>query len=130
MVTDIDSNTLSDIYSRLLSSRIICLHGPVESRSASLVIAQLLHLDSVSPGRPIRLYVNSPGGSVDDGLAIYDAMQFISSPVHTVAMGIAASMGSLLLAAGAKGERAALPNARVMIHQPLGGAMQVSLGTE
>lgn len=89
---------------------------------ASSTIAQLLFLESQDPEKPIHFYINSPGGSVSDGLAIYDTMQFIKSPVHTVCMGMAASMGSLLLAAGAKGQRAALPNSRIMVHQPHGGA--------
>jgi ATP-dependent Clp protease protease subunit len=125
MVTDLDSNMHSDIYSRLLHDRIVCLHGPVDSRLASLVTSQLLHLSSQSPTLPIRLYINSPGGSVDDGMAIYDAMQSVEAPVHTVCMGLGASMGSLLLAAGHPGQRVALPNARVMIHQPLVGAINV-----
>lgn len=126
-VSDLDSNTQSDLYSRLLHDRIIILHGPVDSRLASLITSQLLHLDSQSSTRPIRLYINTPGGSVDDGLAIYDTMQFVKAPVHTVCMGLAASMGSLLLAAGHPGQRGALQNARVMIHQPLVGAINVPI---
>ena len=116
-VVDFENNTNSDIYSRLLNDRIVCLHGPVEPRMSSLIVGQLLHLSAVAPDRPIHLYVNSPGGSIDDGLAIYDTMQYISAPVHTVCMGLAASMASLLVAGGSK--RFALPNARFMIHQPL-----------
>lgn len=125
VVSDLDSNTQSDLYSRLLHDRIIILQGTVDSRLASLITSQLLHLDSQSSTRPIRLYINTPGGSVDDGLAIYDTMQFVRAPVQTVCMGLAASMGSLLLAAGHPGHRGALQNARVMIHQPLVGAINV-----
>ncbi|MCQ8241388.1 ATP-dependent Clp endopeptidase proteolytic subunit ClpP [Rhizosaccharibacter radicis] len=111
-----------DIYSRLLQDRIIFLTGPVYDQVASLICAQLLHLESVNPNKDISFYINSPGGVVSAGLAIYDTMQYIRSPVNTVCIGQAASMGSLLLAAGAKGKRLALPNARVMVHQPSGGA--------
>ena len=111
-----------DIYSRLLQDRIIFLTGPVYDGVASLICAQLLHLESVNPNKDISFYINSPGGVVSAGLAIYDTMQYIRSPVNTVCIGQAASMGSLLLAAGAKGKRLALPNARVMVHQPSGGA--------
>ena len=111
-----------DIYSRLLQDRIIFLTGPVYDGVASLICAQLLHLESVNPSKDISFYINSPGGVVSAGLAIYDTMQYIRSPVNTVCIGQAASMGSLLLAAGAKGKRLALPNARVMVHQPSGGA--------
>ena len=111
-----------DIYSRLLRDRIVCLHSPVNSPVASSIIAQLLFLESENNERPIHLYINSPGGSVTDGLAIYDTMQLIKAPVYTIAMGMAASMGSLLLAAGAPGHRKALPNSRIMVHQPSGGA--------
>ncbi len=111
-----------DIYSRLLKDRIICLHAPVTTEVASSTIAQLLFLESQDHEKPISFYINSPGGSVSDGLAIYDTMQFIKCPVHTVCMGMAASMGSLLLAAGEPGHRSALPNSRVMVHQPHGGA--------
>jgi len=111
-----------DIYSRLLKERIIFLVGPVNDAVASLICAQLLFLESENPNKDIAFYINSPGGVVSSGLAIYDTMQYIRSDVATVCMGQAASMGSLLLAAGAKGKRIALPNARIMIHQPSGGA--------
>lgn len=111
-----------DIFSRLLKERIICINGPVADDTASVVVAQLLFLESENPQKPINMYINSPGGVVTAGLAIYDTMQYIKSPVTTLCIGQAASMGSLLLAAGAHGERRALPNARVMIHQPSGGA--------
>ncbi len=107
-----------DIFSRLLMDRIIFLGTPVNDDVANIVIAQLLFLDADNPGRDINLYVNSPGGSVSAGLAIYDTMQFLKSPVSTICMGMAASMGAFLLAAGAPGKRQALPHARVMIHQP------------
>lgn len=110
-----------DIFSRLLKERIIFLTGPVEDGMASLVCAQLLWLESENPKREIAMYINSPGGIVTSGLAIYDTMQYIRSPVSTVCIGQAASMGSLLLTAGEKGLRIALPNARVMVHQPSGG---------
>lgn len=111
-----------DIYSRLLQERIIFLTGPVYDQVASLISAQLLYLESVNPTKEISFYINSPGGVVSAGLAIYDTMQYIRSPVSTVCIGQAASMGSLLLAGGEKGRRFALPNARVMVHQPSGGA--------
>lgn len=111
-----------DIYSRLLKERIIFLHDEVNEVTASLVIAQLLFLEAEDKGKDISLYINSPGGIVTAGLAIYDTMQYISSDVSTICIGQAASMGALLLAGGAKGKRYALPNARIMIHQPLGGA--------
>jgi ATP-dependent Clp protease protease subunit len=111
-----------DIYSRLLRERIVFLIGPVNDQTANLVIAQMLFLESENPDKDIFLYVNSPGGSVSAGLAIYDTMQFIKPDVSTLCMGMAASMGSFLLMAGAKGKRIALPNSRVMIHQPSGGA--------
>ena len=111
-----------DIYSRLLKERIIFLVGPVNDLVASLVCAQLLFLESENPTKDIAFYINSPGGIVTSGLAIYDTMQYIRSPVATVCIGQAASMGSLLLCAGAKGKRISLPNARIMIHQPSGGA--------
>ncbi len=111
-----------DIYSRLLQDRIIFLTGPVYDQVASVICAQLLHLESVNPAKDISFYINSPGGVVSAGLAIYDTMQYIRAPVNTVCIGQAASMGSLLLAAGTKGKRVALPNARVMVHQPSGGA--------
>ena len=111
-----------DIYSRLLKERIIFLVGPVNDMVASLVCAQLLFLESENPNKDISFYINSPGGIVSSGLAIYDTMQYIRSDVSTVCIGQAASMGSLLLTAGTKGKRVALPNARIMIHQPSGGA--------
>jgi ATP-dependent Clp protease protease subunit len=110
-----------DIYSRLLKERIIFLVGQVEEHMANLIVAQLLFLESESPDKDIYLYINSPGGSVTAGMAIYDTMQFIKPNVSTMCMGQACSMGAFLLAAGAKGKRHCLPNARVMIHQPLGG---------
>jgi ATP-dependent Clp protease protease subunit len=110
-----------DIFSRLLKERIIFLTGPVEDGMASLIIAQLLFLESENPKKEIAMYINSPGGVVTSGLAIYDTMQYIRSPVATVCVGMAASMGSFLLAAGEPGHRVALPNARVMVHQPSGG---------
>ncbi len=110
-----------DIYSRLLKERIIFLVGQVEDHMANLVIAQLLFLESENPDKDIHLYVNSPGGVVSSGMAIYDTMQFIKCDVSTLCIGQAASMGATLLAAGAKGKRFCLPNSRVMIHQPLGG---------
>src|ERR1700751_920826 len=110
-----------DIYSRLLKERVVFLVGPVNDATANLVVAQLLFLESENPDKDISFYINSPGGSVSAGLAIYDTMQFIKPDVSTLCVGQAASMGSLLLAAGAPGKRFALPNSRVMIHQPLGG---------
>ena len=110
-----------DIYSRLLRERIVFLTGPVEDNMASLVVAQLLFLEAENPKKEISLYINSPGGVVTSGLAIYDTMQFIRPPLTTLCVGQAASMGSLLLAAGAKDMRFALPNARIMVHQPSGG---------
>ncbi|KAA6205893.1 MAG: ATP-dependent Clp endopeptidase proteolytic subunit ClpP [Candidatus Tokpelaia sp.] len=110
-----------DIFSRLLKERIIFINGPVEDNMAMLVCAQLLFLEAENPKKDISLYINSPGGYVTAGLAIYDTMQFIRPQVVTLCMGQAASMGSLLLAAGAKGQRFALPNARIMVHQPSGG---------
>ncbi len=110
-----------DIYSRLLKDRIVFLGTPVEDHVASLIIAQLLFLEAEDPERDIFLYINSPGGSVTAGLAIYDTMQYIKPDVVTICMGMAASMGAILLTAGAKGKRSALPNSRIMIHQPLGG---------
>ena len=110
-----------DIYSRLLKERIIFLVGPVEDYSANLLVAQLLFLESENPDKDIYLYINSPGGSVTAGMAIYDTMQFIKPDVSTMCIGQAASMGALLLAAGAEGKRFCLPHSRVMIHQPLGG---------
>lgn len=110
-----------DIYSRLLNDRIIMLNEEVNSASASVVVAQLLYLESQDPTKDISLYINSPGGSVTDGFAIYDTMQYIKCDVSTICMGMAASMGAFLLAAGTKGKRIALPNSTIMIHQPLGG---------
>src|SRR5260221_881725 len=110
-----------DIYSRLLKERVIFLVGPISDGMANLVVAQLLFLESENPDKDIHLYINSPGGSVSAGLAMYDTMQFIKPDVSTLCTGLAASMGSFLLAAGAKGKRFCLPNARVMIHQPSGG---------
>ena len=111
-----------DIYSRLLKDRIIFLGGPIDDAVANTVVAQLLLLESEDPDKDIHLYINSPGGVVTAGLAIYDTMQYIKPDVSTICIGQAASMGALLLTAGAKGKRYALPNARIMIHQPLGGA--------
>jgi ATP-dependent Clp protease protease subunit len=111
-----------DIYSRLLRDRIVMLDTEVTSHSASLIVAQMLFLEAEDPGRDILFYINSPGGSVTAGMSIYDTMQFVKCDVSTIVMGQAASMGSLLAAAGAKGKRHVLPNARHMIHQPLGGA--------
>ena len=111
-----------DIYSRLLKDRIIFIGSPIEDTMANLVIAQLLFLESEDPDKDIFLYINSPGGVVTAGLAIYDTMQYIKCPVSTICTGQAASMGAVLLAAGEKGKRIALPNARIMIHQPSGGA--------
>lgn len=107
-----------DIYSRLLSDRIIFLGTPVDDQIANVIMAQLLHLDSEDPDQDINLYINSPGGSVYAGMAVYDTMQFVSADVATTALGMAASMGSFLLAAGAKGKRSALPNTRILLHQP------------
>ncbi|GAA0218207.1 ATP-dependent Clp endopeptidase proteolytic subunit ClpP [Castellaniella daejeonensis] len=111
-----------DIYSRLLRERVIFFVGPVNDQSANLVVAQLLFLESENPDKDISLYINSPGGSVYAGMAIYDTMQFVKPEVSTLCTGLAASMGAFLLAAGAKGKRYALPNSRIMIHQPSGGA--------
>ncbi|MEY3670145.1 MAG: ATP-dependent Clp endopeptidase proteolytic subunit ClpP [Burkholderiaceae bacterium] len=110
-----------DIYSRLLKERVVFLVGPINDMSANLIVAQLLFLESENPDKDISLYINSPGGSVSAGLAIYDTMQFIKPAVSTLCIGMAASMGAFLLAAGEKDKRFALPNSRVMIHQPLGG---------
>ena len=111
-----------DIYSRLLKERIVCLHGPVTDPLASVVTAQLLFLEADDPEKPINLYINSPGGSVYDGLGIFDTMQHIKPDVQTVCVGLAASMGAFLLCAGTKGKRSSLQHSRIMIHQPLGGA--------
>jgi ATP-dependent Clp protease protease subunit len=110
-----------DIYSRLLKERVIFLVGPVDDHTANVIVAQMLYLESENPDKDINLYINSPGGSVSAGLAIYDTMQFIKPDVSTMCVGQAASMGAMLLAAGASGKRYCLPHSRVMIHQPLGG---------
>jgi ATP-dependent Clp protease protease subunit len=110
-----------DIYSRMLKERVVFLVGPVEDHMANLVVAQLLFLESENPDKDIHLYINSPGGAVNAGLAIYDTMQFIKPDVSTVCVGQAASMGAVILAGGAKGKRFALPHARMMVHQPMGG---------
>ena len=110
-----------DIFSRLLNDRIVMLSEEVNSTTASLVVAQLLYLESQDPDKDIQFYINSPGGSVTDGMAIYDTMQYIKCDVSTICVGMGASMGAVLLAAGAKGKRLALPNAEIMIHQPSGG---------
>src|SRR5437868_13705115 len=110
-----------DIYSRLLKERVIFIVGPIEDHMANLVVAQLLFLESENPEKDVALYINSPGGSVSAGLSIYDTMQFIKPDVSTMCVGQAASMGAVLLSAGAEGKRYCLPNARVMIHQPIGG---------
>jgi ATP-dependent Clp protease, protease subunit len=110
-----------DIFSRLLRERVVFLNGPVDDTTSALICAQLLYLESENPKKQIDMYINSPGGIVSSGLAIYDTMQYIKSPVSTVCMGMAASMGSFLLMAGEPGQRIALPNARIMVHQPSGG---------
>jgi ATP-dependent Clp protease, protease subunit len=110
-----------DIFSRLLKERVIFLNGPVEDGMSALICAQLLYLEAENPKKEIQMYINSPGGVVTSGLAIYDTMQYIRSPVVTLCMGMAASMGSFLLMAGEKGQRIALPNSRIMVHQPSGG---------
>ena len=115
-----------DVYSRLLKDRIIFLGSAIDSEVGNVIVAQLLLLEQQNPERDIQIYINSPGGSVDAGLAIYDTMQFISSPVSTICVGLAASMGSMLLLAGSKGKRLALPHSRVMIHQPLIGGHGIS----
>jgi ATP-dependent Clp protease protease subunit len=119
-----------DIYSRLLRERVIFLVGPVMDQTANLVVAQLLFLESENPDKDVSLYINSPGGSVSAGLAMFDTMRFIKPDVSTLCMGIAASMGAFLLAAGAKGKRYALPNSRIMIHQPSGGAQGMASDIE
>ncbi|MBR9835002.1 MAG: ATP-dependent Clp protease proteolytic subunit [Alphaproteobacteria bacterium] len=119
-----------DIFSRLLKERIIFITGPIDDATASLVSAQLLFLESENPKKDIQIYINSPGGYVTAGLAIYDTMQYIRCPISTVCIGQAASMGSLLLAAGEPGKRIALPNARVMVHQPSGGYRGVATDIE
>jgi len=110
-----------DIYSRLLKDRIIFLGTPIDDSVANIVIAQMLFLDAEDPGKDIYLYINSPGGSISAGMAIYDTMQYVKADVSTICVGLAASMGAFLLAAGAKGKRFATPNSEIMIHQPLGG---------
>jgi ATP-dependent Clp protease protease subunit len=110
-----------DIYSRLLNERIIFLGTPIDDQIANLVVAQLLHLESEDPEKDISIYINSPGGSIYSGLAIYDTMKFVKPDIHTMCVGVAMSMGSLLLAAGTKGKRASLPNSRILIHQPSAG---------
>lgn len=119
-----------DIYSRLLEERIIFVSGEVETHMANLIVAQLLFLESKDPNKDIQLYINSPGGEVTAGLAIYDTMQYIKSDVSTICIGMAASMGAVLLTAGTKGKRFALPNADVMIHQPSGGAQGMASDIE
>jgi|TARA_X000000950_G_scaffold73029_1_gene90688 ATP-dependent Clp protease protease subunit len=119
-----------DIYSRLLKERIIFMVGPVEDHMANLIVAQMLFLESENPDKDINLYINSPGGSVTAGLAIYDTMQFIRPQVSTLCVGQAASMGAFLLAAGAPGKRMALPNSRMMLHQPAGGSRGVAADIE
>jgi ATP-dependent Clp protease protease subunit len=119
-----------DIYSRLLRERIVFLVGPVNEQSASLIVAQLLFLESENPDKDISFYINSPGGSVYDGFAIYDTMQFIKPEVSTLCTGFAASMGTFLLAAGQRGKRFALPNARIMVHQPSGGGQGTAADVE
>src|SRR5579859_1731723 len=110
-----------DIYSRLLNERIIFIGAPIEDETANLVVAQLLHLESDDPDKDISIYINSPGGVVYAGLAIYDTMQFVKPDVQTICFGVAMSMGSLLLAGGTRGKRMALPNSRILVHQPTGG---------
>ena len=119
-----------DIYSRLLKDRIVMLNGQVDDGSANVVVAQLLFLESQNPDKPINFYINSPGGVITSGMSIYDTMQFIKSPVHTMVMGQACSMGSFLAQAGEPGQRKLLPNARTMIHQPSGGAQGMASDNE
>ena len=119
-----------DIFSRLLMDRIVFLGAPVDDTVANIIIAQLLFLQAEDPDKDIYLYINSPGGSVYAGLAIYDTLQYMSAPVNTMCMGMAASMASVLLAAGTKGKRAALPNSRIMIHQPSGGSQGTAADIE
>jgi ATP-dependent Clp protease, protease subunit len=119
-----------DIFSRLLMDRIVFLGSAVDDTVANIIIAQLLFLDADNPEKDIYLYINSPGGVVTAGLAIYDTMQFIRSPVHTMCIGMAASMGAILLGAGEKGKRSALPNARIMLHQPSGGSQGTAADIE
>lgn len=117
-----EGSRFSDLFSSLLSQRVVFLADPIDDAVASTVIGQLLFLESENDSSPINLYINSPGGQVSSGLAIYDTMQFIKAPVHTVCMGMAASMGAFLLAAGHPGQRTSLPHSKIMIHQPSGGA--------
>src|SRR5579863_9143348 len=119
-----------DIYSRLLNERIIFIGAPIEDETANLVVAQLLHLESEDPDKDISIYINSPGGVIYAGLAIYDTMQFVKPDVQTICFGIAMSMGSLLLAGGTPGKRMALPNSRILIHQPSGGFQGQSTDVE
>lgn len=119
-----------DIYSRLLKDRIVFIGSPIDDMVANLVIAQLLFLESEDPDKDINLYINSPGGSVDSGLGIYDTMQYIKSDVSTICVGMAASMAAVLLAAGAKGKRFALPHSRIMVHQPAGGTQGQAVDIE
>nr|WP_072513878.1 ATP-dependent Clp endopeptidase proteolytic subunit ClpP [Ndongobacter massiliensis] len=119
-----------DIYSRLLEERIIFVTGPIETQMANLVVAQLLYLESKDPSKDIQLYINSPGGEVTAGLAIYDTMQYVKCDVSTICVGMAASMGAILLVAGTQGKRFALPNAEIMIHQPSGGAQGMASDIE
>jgi ATP-dependent Clp protease protease subunit len=119
-----------DIFSRLLMDRIVFLGTPINDDVANIVIAQLLFLDADNPERDVNLYINSPGGSVSAGMAIYDTMQFMNSPIRTICMGMAASMGAFLLAAGSPGKRSGLPHARIMIHQPSGGAQGTAADIE
>ncbi|MBA3889126.1 MAG: ATP-dependent Clp protease proteolytic subunit [Gemmatimonadaceae bacterium] len=119
-----------DIFSRLLMDRIVFVGTPINDDVANIVIAQLLFLEADQPGRDIFMYINSPGGSVSSGLAMYDTMQYLQSPVNTICMGLAASMGAFLLAAGRKGKRMALPHSRIMIHQPSGGAQGTAADIE
>jgi len=124
------SEYVDDIFSRLLRERIIFITGPINDMTATIVSAQLLFLESENPKKDISIYINSPGGYVTSGLAIYDTMEYVRSPISTVCVGQAASMGSLLLAAGAPGQRIALPNARIMLHQPSGGYRGVATDIE
>lgn len=119
-----------DVYSRLLMDRIVFLGTPINDDVANIIIAQLLFLEADNPGRDIHLYINSPGGAVSSGLAIYDTMQYLKSPVNTICMGLAASMAAFLLAAGAKGKRSALPHSRLMVHQPSGGTQGTAADIE
>jgi ATP-dependent Clp protease protease subunit len=119
-----------DIFSRLLMDRIVFLGAPINDDVANIIIAQLLFLDADNPERDIWLYINSPGGIISSGMAIYDTLQFLRAPVNTICMGMAASMGSFLLAAGTKGKRAALPHSRIMMHQPSGGAQGTAADIE